>query len=431
MDRVILHCDLNSFYASVELLDHPELRDRPVAVCGDPNSRHGIILAKNEPAKRYKVQTAETIWQARRKCPELVLLPAHHWKYRDYSRRVNAVYERYTDLVEPFSIDESWLDITGSLHLFGGDAKALADEIRRVLRVELGLTVSVGASFNKIFAKMGSDYKKPDATTVISRENYQELLWPLTITSLLFVGRSAAAALEHYGVHTIGDLARLDREAAASILGRQGCTLHDYATGAEHSPVVPAREQPGPKSVGNGLTFPRNLVGWAELHAGVTELADEVAVRLRGHGLKCTTLQVTIRDPNFKDICRQKRLSAPTYVARELSEAAMELIRAAWRENAPVRALTLTARPWWRRARRASSSICSPPAPPPAGTSWRSWKRPWTAYGTNSAGMPSLRPPPSTGTGPKSKRSSACPRWTEYLDAARQRRIHHDQGHLF
>ena len=309
MDRVILHCDLNSFYASVELLDHPELRDRPVAVCGDPNSRHGIILAKNEPAKRYKVQTAETIWQARRKCPELVLLPAHHWKYRDYSRRVNAVYERYTDLVEPFSIDESWLDITGSLHLFGGDAKALADEIRRVLREELGLTVSVGVSFNKIFAKMGSDYKKPDATTVISRENYQELLWPLPITSLLFVGRSAAAALEHYGVHTIGDLARLDREAAASILGRQGCTLHDYATGAEHSPVVPAREQPGPKSVGNGLTFPRNLVGWAELHAGVTELADEVAVRLRGHGLKCTTL----------------------------------LIRAAWRENAPVRALTLTA----------------------------------------------------------------------------------------
>jgi len=203
MDRVILHCDLNSFYASVELLDHPELRDRPVAVCGDPNSRHGIILAKNEPAKRYKVQTAETIWQARRKCPELVLLPAHHWKYRDYSRRVNAVYERYTDLVEPFSIDESWLDITGSLHLFGGDAKALADEIRRVLREELGLTVSVGVSFNKIFAKMGSDYKKPDATTVISRENYQELLWPLPITSLLFVGRSAAAALEP-GIDRVG-----------------------------------------------------------------------------------------------------------------------------------------------------------------------------------------------------------------------------------
>ena len=256
MDRVILHCDLNSFYASVELLDHPELRDRPVAVCGDPNSRHGIILAKNEPAKRYKVQTAETNLAGPAQVPGAGAPPAHHWKYRDYSRRVNAVYERYTDLVEPFSIDESWLDITGSLHLFGGDAKALADEIRRVLREELGLTVSVGASFNKIFAKMGSDYKKPDATTVISRENYQELLWPLPITSLLFVGRSAAAALEHYGVHTIGDLARLDREAAASILGRQGCTLHDYATGAEHSPWCPPGSSPAPNRWATDSPFP-------------------------------------------------------------------------------------------------------------------------------------------------------------------------------
>ena len=343
MDRIILHCDLNSFYASVELRSRPDLQNVPVAVCGDPTSRHGIILAKNEPAKKFGVQTAETIWQAKKKCPELVLLPPPHKLYRQVSKEVNTIYEQYTDLVEPFGIDESWLDVTHTLHLFGGDAKALADHLRQRMKQEMGLTLSVGVSFNKVFAKLGSDYKKPDATTVISRENYQELLWPLPITSLLFVGRSAAAALEHYGVHTIGDLARLDREAAASILGRQGCTLHDYATGAEHSPVVPAREQPGPKSVGNGLTFPRNLVGWAELHAGVTELADEVAVRLRGHGLKCTTLQVTIRDPNFKDICRQKRLSAPTYVARELTETAMELIRAAWRENAPVRALTLTA----------------------------------------------------------------------------------------
>ena len=343
VERVILHCDLNSFYASVELLDHPELRDRPVAVCGDPSSRHGVILAKNEPAKRFQVKTAETVWQARRKCPGLILLPAHHWKYREYSKKVNAVYERYTDLVEPFSIDESWLDVTGTLHLFGGDARALADEIRRVLREELHLTVSVGVSFNKIFAKMGSDYKKPDATTVISRENYRELLWPLPVTDLLFVGRAAARVLEQYGVRTIGDLAAYDREALGKLLGRQGYTLHDYASGAEHSPVVPAREQPGPKSVGNGLTFPRNLEGWAELRTAVTELSDEVAVRLRKHALKCTTVQVTIRDPNFKDICRQKRLSAPTYVSRDLTDAAMELIRASWNPKAPVRALTITA----------------------------------------------------------------------------------------
>ena len=343
MERTILHCDLNSFYASVELLDHPELRDRPVAVCGDPESRHGIILAKNEPAKAFQVKTAETIWQARRKCPDLVLLPAHHGKYRAYSQKVNAIYERYTDLVEPFSIDESWLDVTGTLHLFGGDGKALADRIRREVREELGLTVSVGVSFNKVFAKMGSDYKKPDATTVITRESFQDLLWPLPVTDLLFVGKAAARVLAEYGIRTVGDLARFDREALGNILGKGGYTLHDYAAGEEHAPVVPARDLPGPKSVGSGLTYPRNLRGWAELRSALTELADEVAARLRRHALKCTAVQVTIRAPDFKDICRQKKLAAPTYVSRDLAEAAMELVKASWREKAPVRALTVTA----------------------------------------------------------------------------------------
>ena len=342
--RTILHCDLNSFYASVELLDLPELRasGAPVAVCGDPGSRHGIILAKNEPAKAMGVKTAETIWQARRKCPDLVLLPAHREKYRRWSGVVNAIYARYTDLVEPFSIDESWLDVTGSMHLFGGTGRAVADQIRAAVRSETGLTVSVGVSFNKVFAKMGSDYKKPDATTVITPENFRELLWPLPVTELLFVGAAAARTMAGYGIRTIGDLARFDREALVSILGKQGATFHDYATGAEHAPVIPARDQPGPKSVGNGLTFRRNLVGWEDIRSAVAALADEVAGRLRQEGLKCTAVQVTIRDPNFKDICRQKRLPAPTYVSRDLSEAVMELIRASWEPTAPIRALTIT-----------------------------------------------------------------------------------------
>ena len=176
MDRVIFHCDLNSFYASVELLSHPELRHLPVAVCGDPASRHGIILAKNEPAKVFRVKTAETIWQAKRKCPDLVLLPAHHGLYRDFSRKVNSLYQEYTDLVEPFGIDESWLDVTGTLHLFGGDGAALANRLRDEVRSRFGLTISVGVSFNKVFAKLGSDYKKPDATTVITRENFRALV---------------------------------------------------------------------------------------------------------------------------------------------------------------------------------------------------------------------------------------------------------------
>ena len=342
MDRVILHCDLNSFYASVELLEHPDLRSLPVAVCGDPESRHGIILAKNEPAKKFGVKTAETIWQARRKCPNLVLLSAHHQKYRRYSRLVNAIYDRYTDLVEPFSIDESWLDVTGTLHLFGGDGRALADEIRRAVREELNLTVSVGVSFNKVFAKMGSDYQKPDATTVISRDNYRDLIWPLPVTELLFVGRAAARTLSSYGIETIGDLAAFDKEALMHMLGRQGAVLHDYATGAEHAPVVPARDMPGPKSVGNGLTFRRNLLGWSDIQAGVSMLSDSVVARLRSHGLKCATVQVTIRSPDFKDICRQKPLDVPSCLTVEISGAVMELIRSCWDPRAPIRALTIT-----------------------------------------------------------------------------------------
>jgi len=201
----------------------------------------------------------------------------------------------------------------------------------------------VGVSFNKVFAKMGSDYKKPDATTVITRDNYRQILWPLPVSELLFVGRSARQALAGYGIQTIGDLAQFDRAALGEILGKQGYTLHDYASGAEHAPVIPARDMPGPKSVGNGLTFSRDLVGWAQLSAGVAELSDEVAVRLRKCAMKCTTVQVTIRDPKFKDICRQKRLEAPTYISRDIAAAAMELIRAAWSERAPVRALTVTA----------------------------------------------------------------------------------------
>ena len=343
MDRVIYHCDCNSFYCSVELLSRPELRTVPTAVCGDPKSRHGIILAKNEPAKKCGVRTAETIWQARRKCPDLVLLPPTRGLYKEYSKKVNAIYDRFTDLIEPFGIDESWLDVTGTLHLFGGDAKALADRIRNTVREELGLTISVGVSFNKIFAKLGSDYKKPDATTVISRENFRRLVWPLPVTDLLYVGRAAAKVLSQYGVTTIGELADFDRKALTELLGKQGGQLWEYANGLEHSAVAPAGSYTPPKSVGNGETFPRNLIRREEVSRGVAMLADQVAVRLRKHGMKASTLQVTIRDPNFKDICRQRPLEAPANTARELFQAAMDILAHGWKSGAPIRAITLTA----------------------------------------------------------------------------------------
>ena len=343
MDRVIYHCDCNSFYCSVELLSRPELRTVPTAVCGDPGSRHGIILAKNEPAKKLGVRTAETIWQARQKCPDLVLLPAHHGLYREYSKQVNAVYDRFTDLIEPFGIDESWLDVTGSLHLFGGDARALADRIRNTVREELGLTISVGVSFNKVFAKLGSDYKKPDATTVITVDNFQRIVWPLPVTDLLYVGRAAAKVLAQYGMSTIGDLAAFDRFALVELLGKQGGQLWNYANGLENSPVAPAGSYMPPKSVGNGETFPHNLTRREEVRRGIALLADQVAIRLRRHGMKAATLQVTIRDPNFKDICRQQPLPTPANTARELSRAALDILERSWKSGAPIRALTLTA----------------------------------------------------------------------------------------
>ena len=194
MDRVILHCDMNGFFASVELLDYPHLKDKPMAVCGNPENRHGIILAKNEIAKKYGVITAETLWQAKKKCPDLHVVPPHHSKYRYYSHLINDIYLRYTDMVEPFSVDESWLDVTGSTKLFGS-GKEIADTIRKTVRDEIGLTLSAGVSYNKIFAKMGSDYKKPDATTVITRENFRILLWPMDISSIFFVGKINAENL--------------------------------------------------------------------------------------------------------------------------------------------------------------------------------------------------------------------------------------------
>lgn len=342
-DRVIFHCDCNSFFCSVELLSRPDLRSKPTAVCGDPKSRHGIILAKNEPAKAKGVKTAETIWQAQQKCPDLVLLPPHHDLYRQYSKKVNAVYDRFTDLVEPFSLDECYLDVTGTLHLFGGDPKGMADQIRNTVREETGLTISVGVSFNKVFAKLGSDYKKPDATTVISRDNYRDIVWPLPVTDLLFVGKAAQKILHQYGVETIGDLAAFQPDALAVILGRQGRTLWEYANGLECSPVAPAGQYTPPKSVGNGETFDHDLTDDEEIRRAVGLLADEVAVRLRRHHRKANTLQVTIRDPNLRDICRQKPLPASVNTARELFRAAMDILGEHWKKGAPIRAITLTA----------------------------------------------------------------------------------------
>ena len=342
-DRIILHCDLNCFFASVELLDKPALQNVPVAVCGDPASRHGIILAKNEPAKRMGVQTAETVWQAKQKCPHLILLPPHHSLYADYSRRVNTIYGQYTDLVEPFGIDESWLDVTGSLHLFGGDARQLADDIRARLRQELRLTISVGVSFNKVFAKLGSDYKKPDATTVISRENWRDMVWPLPVGDLLFVGRAARRTLSQFGVETIGQLAACKPELLEQLMGKAGLQLYRYANGLDDAPVRPQHEQEPVKSVGNSTTFPENLTRWEQVRGGLQMLCDSVAARQRQQGLYCGGVAVGVRDAQFRTVSRQMRLPGPTHLMRDIYGAALELTGRIWKAPNPVRLLSVTA----------------------------------------------------------------------------------------
>lgn len=342
MDRTILHCDCNGFFASVECLSDSSLREVPMAVCGDPESRHGIILAKNELAKQFGIVTAETIWSALKKCPHLRLVRSHHSEYERYSKLVNAIYARYTDMVEPFGIDESWLDVTASRDLFG-DGKQIADTLRRVVREELGLTISVGVSFNKTFAKLGSDYKKPDATTVILRDDVPKIVYPLPVQDLLFVGHAAAETLRKMGIRTIGDLAKAQRQQLVAALGKLGGQLSDCANGLENSPVRRIGEAEPVKSVGNGMTFPHDLVGMEALRAGALSLCDSVASRLRAIDLRAGGVQLTVRDPHFRSISRQMTLTAPTDNAQELLTAVTVLLQKHVSPTTPVRMLTVTA----------------------------------------------------------------------------------------
>jgi DNA polymerase-4 len=341
-DRVILHVDMNAFFAAVEALSHPEVRGKPMAVCGDPHNRRGIILAKNQLAQQAGVKTAETIISARRKCPNLILLPPHYDLYVQYCQRANDIYARFTDRVEQAGIDESYLDVSGTVHLFGSGAD-IGDKIRAAVKAELGLTVSVGVSFCKVFAKMGSDLHKPDRTNVVSRENFRELLYPLPVTDLMFVGKATAQTLARMGVHTIGQLADLSAETLERSLGKHGLLLHTYVQGLDAEAVRPTDEREDAKSIGNSLTFRRDLVSESDITLGLRVLAESVAYRLRRHGKKCCAVQIAIKNPEFKTIDRQMQLPRPTHLAKTIYEAAEDLVRRSWKIGQPIRLLALTA----------------------------------------------------------------------------------------
>ena len=341
-DRIILHCDLNNFFASVSLLLNPTLYNLPVAVCGDKEKRHGIVLAKNEIAKSYGVKTAEAIFEAQAKCPDLVILPPDMEKYREYSEAAKKIYSRYTDMTEPFGIDECWLDVTGSTLLFG-DGEIIANRIRRDMKRELGLTVSVGVSFNKIFAKLGSDMKKPDAVTVITRENFREKVWPLPVSDLLFVGKKSYERLKSSGIYTIGDLTHCSDSMLNRLLGKNGIQLKQYALGEDNSPVERLDSVHIPKSVGRSVTEGKDFTDCAEVWRIFLSLSEEISDSLRQYGLYAGGIQVHIRTSSLAVKEFSRSLKNPTDSSLIIAQKGMDLFKENFNFNQPLRSVGIRA----------------------------------------------------------------------------------------
>lgn len=338
---VVLHSDLNNFYATVEKKLFPELEGKPIAVCGDKEMRHGIVLAKSEEAKRFGVKTGDVIWEAKRKCPGLIIRPVRFGVYEEQSRAVREIYGRFTDLVEPFGIDECWLDVTHSKTF--GTGEEIAEKIRRTVKEERGLTVSVGVSFNKVFAKLASDLKKPDAVTVVSRENYREKIWPLPVSQLLFVGKASTQKLKDLGITTIGQLAAADRKMLSSLLGKWGETLSVYARGEDDAPVRGENDRETLKSVGNSITHYEDITDRGEIKRLLYVLSESVAARMRDAGLgKADTVHLWVRDCDMGNHTCQKKVR-PTALCGDIAEAAYALFCEKYRAGKPVRGLGVTA----------------------------------------------------------------------------------------
>lgn len=337
---VILHSDMNNFYASVECLDHPNLCGKPMAVTGDPDARHGIILAKNYEAKKYGVTTGEPLWMARQKCPDILFTPPHYDRYIQFSQAASAIYGEYTDRVEAFGLDECWLDVTESTALFGG-GKKIADEIRSRVKQELGITASIGVSYNKIFAKLGSDMRKPDATTVIG-QNFKEKIWHLPADMLLYVGKATYAKLVNHGIHSIGDLACTEPSFLERLLGKNGLMLWAFANGLDRSPVSLTYSHRIIKTIGNSTTTSRDLITDTDIKIILYILSESVAERMRNEHFYCHSVQISIRDNTLFSYERQGQLRIPTCTSQAVFDKAFELYQNNRPAN-PVRSLGVRA----------------------------------------------------------------------------------------
>ena len=339
MERQILHIDCNKFYASVECFLHPQLKNKPVAVGGSEESRHGIILTKNEIASKYGLVVGEPLWKARQKCPNLIIVPPNFPIYIEFSKKVRRILEDYTDLIEPFGLDESWIDVTGDWYKSG---REIGFEIKERIKKEVGITVSVGVSFNKVFAKLGSDYRKPDAITVISRKNYKNIVWPLKCSDMIMIGRATTKKLNFYGINTLGQLADTDEAFLKKILGKNGVMLKRYANGEDNAPVRHKDIEREVKSIGNATTTPRDLVTNEDVKIIFSVLAESVARRMRDLNLKGTTLSIYVRDKELNSFTRQCKMSSPTNVSLEITDNAMKLFIDNYDWKLPIRSLGIS-----------------------------------------------------------------------------------------
>lgn len=340
--RIIIHSDLNNFFASVECLKKPWLKDVPMAVAGDSELRHGVILAKNIHAAAYGVKTAEPIWAAKRKCPDLITVPPNHDDYIIISRKVRKIYEEYSNNIEAFGIDECWIDISDIAKDFE-TGRQIADEIRTKIYELIGITASCGVSFNKVFAKLGSDIKKPDATTVISDKNFKEIVWPLDADKLLFVGRSTNKSLSQMNIHTIGDIANTDERSLELIFGKHGKSLWQNANGLDHSPVKDVDLPSIVKSVSHSITLPRDIINDDDVRVVLLSLSEKVSGRLRRLDMVCSTVQIYVRDFELYSYERQQKLSLPNRTASAIFESAFDLFKANHTSGKPIRSLGVRA----------------------------------------------------------------------------------------
>jgi len=328
--RIIAHSDLNCFYAGVEMLRNPRLRNVPTAVCGSVQERHGIVLTANYIAKRQGVKTGMANWEAKSICPNLYIVKPHYDSYIQFSSFTREIYADYTDRVEAFGLDENWLDLTGYVSSFSEGEKTV-NIIRERIKNELGLTVSIGLSFNKVFSKLGSDLKKPDACTFIPPERFKEIIWPLPVGDLLFVGRATKTKLLNYNIRTVGDLANADFMRIKNNLGKTGVMLQSFAKGEDSSPVLNIDYEIPVKSVSNSHTAPRDLKTDKDVKIIITALSESVSARLMKQRFKASVVEFSylITDMSLY-ATRQAALPRPTNISSEISEAAFMLFKRAY-----------------------------------------------------------------------------------------------------